>query len=128
MVSGGLAGGGWGALGSLWGLAPVAGEPGGLHGPVAGCSLGSLGDFAAGGWGAAWGSPGDLRPAAGGSLGSLGIMPCGWGQPGGAWGTGGRRLGAVWGDHVWWLAALRVTLHTRYFLFICPAAYSTFRT
>lgn len=30
--------------------------------------------------------------------------------------------------HVWWLAGLLVTLHTRYFLFICPQwVISTFR-
>lgn len=32
------------------------------------------------------------------------------------------------GGYVWWLAGLRVTLQTRYFLFICPqCVISTFR-
>ena len=43
-------------------------------------------------------------------------------------GTLVRRLGESAGTYVWWLAGRRVTLHTRYFLFICPqCVISTFR-
>lgn len=77
---------------------------------------------------------------AGGSLKGRSLTSGGWGEPGGTrvWWLGGaggepggtrvRWLGGAGGTHVWWLAGLRVTLHTRYFLFICPqCVISTFR-
>lgn len=40
----------------------------------------------------------------------------------------GLLAGAGWATYVWWLAGRRVTLQTRYFLFICPqCVISTFR-
>lgn len=48
-----------------------------------------------------------------------------------SWGPDCWRVRGTWpggGDYVWWLAGRRVTLQTRYFLFICPqCVISTFR-